>query len=147
MKRTIGFALVLAVLFAAAPSQAEDFIRPGSYGSVTMRVLDDATSLAGGVFRLSNKVVRDDEDYAREAILFQMPHFQSAPAAFSAPFAFRRHSRTRIVLINTDDVNPIVVRVAFYRPDGTVIGCNETELAPHQRKSRSVQSIPLSGCP
>ncbi|MDP3938628.1 MAG: hypothetical protein Q8R92_10895 [Deltaproteobacteria bacterium] len=149
MKRMIAlaFALTLALALAAGSARAQEFLPPGSYGSVTLTALDGATTLAGGVLRTSSREERDDEDYARDAVLFQIPLFENAPASFSAPFAFRRDSRTRVLLINSDDVNLLRVRTTFYRPNGDVIGCNEVELAPHERRSRRVQNIPLGSCP
>ncbi len=147
MKRKIALAFALTLALAAGSARAQEFLPPGSYGSVTLTALDGATALAGGVLRTSSREVQDDEDYAREAVLFQIPRFENAPASFSAPFAFRRNSRTRVLLINSDDVNQLRVRAAFYRPNGEVIGCNEVELAPHERRSRRVQNIPLGLCP
>lgn len=142
-----ALALVLGLGLTAGGARAQDILPPGSHGTVTLTALDGATSLAGGVLRTSAREIQDDEDYAREAVLFQIPRFESAPASFSAPFAFRRQSRTRILLINTDDLSPLRVRAAFYRPGGELIGCNEVELAPHERRSRMAQRIPLTPCP
>ena len=149
MKRiaALAFVLMLGLALPAAEARAQAFLPAGSYGSVTLTALDGATTMAGGVLRAASREVRDDEDYAREAVLYQIPLFDSAPASFSAPFAFRRHSRTRVLLINTDDVSPLRVLAAFYRPGGEIIGCNEVELGPHQRLSRKVQNIPLGPCP
>jgi hypothetical protein len=140
-------ALALAAIALALPAQAQSFIQPGTNGSVTLSALDGATSMSGGVIRASVREVAADEDYEREAILFQIPHFTSAPAEFTAPFAFTRHSRTRILLINSDDASPLKVRAAFFDRAGTSLGCNDITLDPHQRRSRKVQNIPLTPCP
>jgi hypothetical protein len=146
-KHTLAAAIVVAVLWAALPARAQTFLPPGALGSVTLTALDGATSLAGGVLRASARELAEDEDYSREAVLFQIPRFESAPAAFTAPFAFTRNSRTRVILINSDDAVPLTVRAAFYDRAGNALGCHDFVLDPHERKARRVQEIPLAPCP
>ena len=147
LKHSLAAAIAALAIAAAPPAQAQTFIQPGTHGSVTLTVLDGATSLAGGVLRVSGREVREDEDYIREAVLFQIPPFDSTPAAFTAPFAFTPTSRTRILLINSDDARPITVRAAFHDRGGDSIGCHDIPLDPHERKSRRVHEIPLTPCP
>ncbi len=146
-KHTLAAAIVVAALSAAHPARAQTFFPPGTLGSVTLTAQGGATSMAGGVLRASEREIPGDEDYSREAVLFQIPRFDSAPASFTAPVAFTRNSRTRIVLINTDDAVPITVRAAFYDRAGNLLGCHDFALDPHERKSRRVQEIPLTPCP
>jgi hypothetical protein len=147
LKPGLALAIVVAALATALPARAQTFIQPGTLGSVTLTAQDGATSMAGGVLRLSGRELPEDEDYIREAVLFQIPRFDSAPAAFTAPFAFTRTSRTRVLLINSDDASPITIRAAFYDRGGNAIGCHDLSLDPHERKSRRVHELPLAPCP